>query len=55
VLKAGGHDFVAMSRSSGVDVVTADSLATALAGVECDGSTLVDAWNRLTLHATLFR
>jgi nucleoside-diphosphate-sugar epimerase len=25
VLKAGGHDFVEMSRSSGVDVVTADS------------------------------
>jgi hypothetical protein len=35
VLKAGGHDVVAMSRSSGVDVVTGDGLAEALAGVEC--------------------
>jgi uncharacterized protein YbjT (DUF2867 family) len=35
VLKAQGHDVVAMSRSSGVDVVTGDGLAQALAGVEC--------------------
>jgi len=35
VLKTGGHDVVAMSRSSGVDVVTGDGLAEALAGVEC--------------------
>jgi uncharacterized protein YbjT (DUF2867 family) len=35
VLKAEGHDVVAMSRSSGVDVVTGDGLAEALAGVEC--------------------
>src|SRR5438093_3734601 len=35
VLEAGGHDVVAMSRSSGVDVVTGDGLAEALAGVEC--------------------
>src|SRR5919201_1434047 len=35
VLKAGGHDVVAMSRSSGVDVVTGDGLAEALDGVEC--------------------
>jgi uncharacterized protein YbjT (DUF2867 family) len=35
VLKAGGHDVVAMSRSGGVDVVTGDGLAEALAGVEC--------------------
>jgi uncharacterized protein YbjT (DUF2867 family) len=35
VLKAGGHVVVAMSRSSGVDVVTGDGLAEALAGVEC--------------------
>jgi uncharacterized protein YbjT (DUF2867 family) len=35
VLKAGGHDVVAMSRSSGVDVVTGDGLAEALVGVEC--------------------
>lgn len=35
LLKAGGHDVVAMSRSSGVDVVTGDGLAAALAGVEC--------------------
>jgi len=35
VLKAGGHDVVAMSRSSGVNVVTGDGLAAALAGVEC--------------------
>src|SRR5437763_8931470 len=34
VLEAGGHDIVAMSRSSGVDVVTGDGLAEALAGVE---------------------
>src|SRR5918995_752863 len=35
VLKAGGHDVVAMPRSSGVDVVTGDGLAEALAGVDC--------------------
>ena len=35
VLKAGGHDVVAMSRSSGVDVVTGDGLPEVLAGVEC--------------------
>jgi uncharacterized protein YbjT (DUF2867 family) len=35
VLKAQGHDVVAMSRSSGVDVVTGDDLAQALSGVEC--------------------
>ncbi len=35
VLKARGHDVVAMSRSSGVDVVTGDGLTAALAGVEC--------------------
>jgi uncharacterized protein YbjT (DUF2867 family) len=35
VLKAGGHDVVAMSRSGGVDVITGDGLAEALAGVEC--------------------
>ncbi|MFN8454986.1 MAG: NAD(P)H-binding protein [Anaerolineae bacterium] len=35
VLKAGGHDVVMMSRSSGVDLVTGDGLAEALSGVEC--------------------
>src|SRR5918912_510145 len=35
VLTVEGHDVVAMSRSSGVDVVSGDSLAEALAGVEC--------------------
>jgi uncharacterized protein YbjT (DUF2867 family) len=35
VLKAGGYDVVAMSRSSGVDVVTGEGLAEALVGVEC--------------------
>lgn len=35
VLEAGGHDVVAISRSSGVDVVTGDGLAEALVGVEC--------------------
>ena len=35
VLKVGGHDVVAMSRSSGVDVITRQGLAEALAGVEC--------------------
>ncbi len=35
VLDEGGHDVVAMSRSTGVDVVTGDGLADALAGVEC--------------------
>lgn len=35
VLKAGGHDVVAMSRSSGVDVVTGDGLPEVLAGAEC--------------------
>jgi uncharacterized protein YbjT (DUF2867 family) len=35
VLRARGHDVVAISRSSGVDVVTGRGLAEALAGVEC--------------------
>ena len=35
VLKAEGHDVVAMSRSGGVDVVTGQGLALALTGVEC--------------------
>jgi dTDP-4-dehydrorhamnose reductase len=35
LLEAGGHDVVPMSRSTGVDVVTGDGLAEALAGVEC--------------------
>src|SRR6266540_2774494 len=35
VLEAGGHEVVAMSRSSGVDVITGDGLAEALAGVDC--------------------
>src|SRR5215211_1946324 len=39
VLEAAGHDVVPMSRSTGVDVVTAENLSEALAGVEC----IVDA------------
>ncbi|HLJ60491.1 MAG TPA: NAD(P)H-binding protein [bacterium] len=35
VLKAGGHDVVAISRSSGVDVITGNGMAKALTGVEC--------------------
>jgi uncharacterized protein YbjT (DUF2867 family) len=35
VLKTSGHDAVAMSRSSGVDIITGAGLAEALAGVEC--------------------
>jgi uncharacterized protein YbjT (DUF2867 family) len=34
VLKTRGHDVVAISRSSGVDVITGDGLADALGGVE---------------------
>jgi uncharacterized protein YbjT (DUF2867 family) len=34
VLEAGGHDVVAMSRSSGVDVIAGKGLVEALAGVE---------------------
>jgi uncharacterized protein YbjT (DUF2867 family) len=39
VLEAGGHDVVAMSRSTGVDVVTGEGLREALGGVD----TIVDA------------
>jgi len=39
VLKAEGHDVVAMSRSSGVDVVTGQGLAEALTGEEWLNST----------------
>lgn len=39
VLRAGGHDVVAISRSNGVDVITGDGLEGALTGVEC----IVDA------------
>jgi uncharacterized protein YbjT (DUF2867 family) len=35
VLEAEGHDVVPMSRSRGVDVISGDGLAGALAGVEC--------------------
>ncbi|HKA95815.1 MAG TPA: NAD(P)H-binding protein [Streptosporangiaceae bacterium] len=35
VLAERGHDVVPMSRSRGVDVITGDGLAAALAGVEC--------------------
>lgn len=35
VLEADGHDVVPMSRSNGVDVVTGQGLAEALAGVAC--------------------
>jgi uncharacterized protein YbjT (DUF2867 family) len=35
VLKTSGHDAIAMSRSSGVDIITGAGLAEALAGVEC--------------------
>jgi uncharacterized protein YbjT (DUF2867 family) len=35
VLQAGGHDVVAMSRSTGVDVITGEGLAQALEGVDC--------------------
>jgi uncharacterized protein YbjT (DUF2867 family) len=38
VLKAGAHDVVAMSRSSGVDVVTGDGLAEPLAGVDASST-----------------
>jgi uncharacterized protein YbjT (DUF2867 family) len=34
-LEAEGHDVVRMSRSTGVDVITADGLDEALAGVDC--------------------
>src|SRR5450432_1833984 len=34
VLGERGHDVVAISRSNGVDVITGDGLAAALAGVE---------------------
>jgi len=39
VLEEAGHDVVPMSRSTGVDVVTAENLSEALAGVDC----IVDA------------
>jgi uncharacterized protein YbjT (DUF2867 family) len=35
VLRARGYDVVPMSRSQGVDVITGDGLAAALAGAEC--------------------
>jgi uncharacterized protein YbjT (DUF2867 family) len=35
VLEVAGHEVVAMSRATGVDVVTGDGLADTLAGVEC--------------------
>jgi nucleoside-diphosphate-sugar epimerase len=35
ILEAQGHEVVPISRSTGVDVITGDGLAEALAGVEC--------------------
>jgi uncharacterized protein YbjT (DUF2867 family) len=45
-LKSGGHDVVASSRSSGVDVLTGDGLADALAGADA----LVDVTNSPNLE-----
>ena len=39
VLITAGHDVIGIARSTGVDVITGDGLANALAGVEC----IVDA------------
>jgi uncharacterized protein YbjT (DUF2867 family) len=39
LLSAGGHEVIAISRSNGVDIITGEGLAKALAGVE----TLIDA------------
>jgi len=50
VLKAEGHDVVAMSRSSGVDVVTGQGLALALTGEEWLNST-ADVPQRLTVKS----
>ena len=46
VLKGEGHDVVASSRSSGVDVLTGDGLADALAGADA----LVDVTNSPSLE-----
>jgi uncharacterized protein YbjT (DUF2867 family) len=46
VLKSQGHDVVAASRSSGVDVLTGDGLADALAGADV----LVDVTNSPSLE-----
>ncbi|GAA4714485.1 SDR family oxidoreductase [Phytohabitans rumicis] len=35
VLSEAGHDVVPMSRTTGVDIITGEGLAAALAGVEC--------------------
>ena len=35
ILATRGHDVVPMSRATGVDVITGDGLAEALAGAEC--------------------
>jgi uncharacterized protein YbjT (DUF2867 family) len=35
ILAARGHDVVSMSRATGVDLISGDGLAEALAGVEC--------------------
>lgn len=35
VLRAAGHEVVTMARSNGVDLVSGDGLAVALAGVDC--------------------
>ncbi|HEX6658603.1 MAG TPA: NAD(P)H-binding protein [Ilumatobacter sp.] len=47
VLKGQGHDVVASSRSSGVDVLTGDGLADALAGADA----LVDVTNSPSFEA----
>ena len=47
VLRERGHDVVPMSRSQGVDVITGDGLAAALAGVDC----VIDAARRALARA----
>lgn len=39
-----GHDVVPMSRGHGVDVITGEVLADALAGVECIVDTVTGPW-----------
>ena len=48
LLKSQGHDVVASSRATGLDVLTGDGLADALAGAEA----LVDVTNSPSLEGT---
>src|ERR687888_2111637 len=55
LLRARGHEVVAMSRSTGVDVISRDGLADALNGVECIVDTATGPSSEMQAATAFFR